>query len=105
MAKQVIVFITGPSTKVIRKIGLQLVKERLAACVNVISSVDSIFYWEGKICREREALMVVKTTTIRFQKLMQRVKQLHPYTVPEIIAMPIIKGSTDYLNWVQKMVR
>jgi periplasmic divalent cation tolerance protein len=105
MAKPVIVFITGPSVSVIRKIGLKLVKERLAACVNVIPRVDSIFYWEGKLCSEREALMVVKTTVVRFQKLMKRVKQLHPYTVPEIIALPIVKGSADYLNWIQKMTR
>ena len=105
MAKPVIVFITGPSVSVIRKIGLQLVKERLAACVNVIPRVESIFYWEGRLCREREALMVVKTTVVRFPKLMKRVKQLHPYTVPEIIALPIVKGSADYLHWIQKMTR
>jgi periplasmic divalent cation tolerance protein len=105
MAKSVIIFMTGPSASVLRKIGLQLVKERLAACVNVIPKVESIFYWEGRLCREREALMVVKSTAVRFQKLMKRTKQLHPYTVPEIIAMPIVKGSADYMKWVQKMTR
>ncbi len=88
-----------------RKIGLALVEERLAACVNIIPRVESLFCWEGKICREREALMVVKTTSRRFEKMTKRVKQLHPYTVPEIIAVPIVKGSADYLKWVRDMTR
>ena len=105
MTKHIIVLITGPSNIVFRRIGLQLVKEKLAACVNIIPKVESIFHWQGKICKEREALMVVKTTAARYQRLMTRVKQLHPYTVPEIIALPITKGSADYLKWIRDMTR
>ena len=99
------VFITTPSVPSARKIGLKLVGERLAACVNIIPAVESLFFWKGKTCREREALMVVKTTAGRFEKMMRRVQQMHPYTVPEIIALPIVKGSADYLKWMGAMTR
>lgn len=103
MSREIVILITTPSRSEAQKIGLALVKERLAACVNVVPRVDSVFCWQGKICREREALMIVKTTARRFVKLQKRVKQLHRYTVPEIIALPIINGSTDYLRWVREM--
>ena len=102
---EIVVLITTPSPSDAKKIGRMLIKEHLAACVNVIPQVESLFYWEGKICQEHEALMVVKTTTRRFEKLTRQVKQLHPYSVPEIIALPIVKGSIDYLKWVRDMSR
>lgn len=105
MSNMVVTLITTPSLPVARKIGLALVKEGLVACVNILPKVESIFFWEGKICREREALMVVKTTLRRFEKMEKRVKQMHPYSVPEIIALPIRKGSADYLDWIQDMTR
>ena len=105
MAKEIIVFITTPSLKDSRKIASALVSERLAACVNMIPGLESTFFWKGKICRERENLMVVKSTETRFSQVAKRVKQLHPYTVPEIIALPIVKGSKAYLKWVNEMTR
>jgi periplasmic divalent cation tolerance protein len=103
MAGEIVVLITTPSEKEAIKIGLSLVKEGLAACVNRIPRVESVFRWQGKICRQREALMVVKTTSKQFEKLSKRVKQLHTYTVPEIIALPIRLGSPQYLKWVREM--
>jgi periplasmic divalent cation tolerance protein len=105
MAGELVVLITAPSGGKARGIGRKLVEERLAACVNVIPRVESVFIWKGRLCREREALMVVKTTGGRFRRLEARVKKLHPYTVPEIIAIPIRKGSADYLKWVREMTR
>jgi periplasmic divalent cation tolerance protein len=105
MAGEIVVLITTPSEKEAKKIGLALVEERLAACVNVVPRVESVFAWQGKICREREALMIVKTTPRRFGKLSSRVKQLHRYTVPEIIALPIRAGSPQYLQWVREMTK
>lgn len=103
MAREVVVLITTPSTSDARKIGRVLVRERLAACVNVVPRIESVFSWQGIICQEREALMIVKTTARRFVKLKKRVKQLHRYTVPEVIALPIVAGATDYLKWVREM--
>jgi periplasmic divalent cation tolerance protein len=105
MAGELVVLITTPSAAVAHRIGRTLVKERLAACVNVVPRVASLFFWEGRLRREKEALMVVKTAARRFDRLAARVKQLHPYTVPEIIALPILKGSADYLKWVREMTR
>ena len=105
MTKYIVVLVTGPSLAILRGIGLKLVKERLAACVNLVPRVESIFSWKGKICREGEALMMIKTSAARYQRLMTRIKQLHPYTVPEIIALPITKGSADYLKWIREMTR
>ena len=105
MSNKVVTLITTPSLPVARKIGLALVKEHLAACVNIVPKVESIFFWEGKTCREHEALMIVKTTLRRFEKMAKRVRQMHPYSVPEIIALPIRKGFTDYLDWIEEMTR
>jgi periplasmic divalent cation tolerance protein len=105
MAREIVIFVTAPSVRVAKTIGLKLVEERLAACVNVIAGIDSIYRWEGKIVRDRESLMVIKSVSGRFSKLKSRILRLHPYTVPEIIALPIVKGSPDYLKWVREMTR
>lgn len=105
MTHTIVALITTPSAATARKISLCLVRERVAACVNILPGVESIYIWKNKLCREREALMVVKTTASRFGKLMRRVKQLHPYTVPEIIALPVRAGSESYLKWVRGMTR
>ena len=102
MPKEIIVLITTPSAREARAIGKKLVQERLAACVNIISTVHSIFSWEGKICQERESLMIVKTKSSCFKRLEERVKSLHRYSVPEVIALPIVRGSKDYLRWIHQ---
>lgn len=77
-----------------------LVFEKLAACVNIVDKIRSIYYWEGKINDETEYLLVIKSTSANFEMLEQRIKELHSYQIPEIIALPVVKGSKDYLNWL-----
>ena len=105
MPKEIVVLITTPSLKEARTIGRKLVEEKLAACVNIIPQIASLFHWQGKICRERESLMVIKTQRSCFDRLVKRVKSLHSYSVPEIIALPIIRGSKDYLRWIRTATR
>ena len=98
----IVVFITTSSVDEGKKIGKSLVGEKLAACVNVVQQVQSLFQWEGRVCDEREALLIIKTKSALFNKIVERVKQLHSNDVPEIIALPIVNGSEDYLNWISK---
>jgi periplasmic divalent cation tolerance protein len=97
---EIVIFITAPSVEEGQKIAHVLVAEHLVACVNIVSSIQSIFYWQGKVCDEKEVLLIGKTRASLFEKVSQRVKELHSYTVPEIIALPMIKGSKDYLRWI-----
>lgn len=98
----VVVFITAGSFEEAERIGKGLVEEKLAACVNIIQPVKSIFFWEGKLCQENEVLMVVKSRSGLFNPLMDYVKKNHSYKVPEIIAVPIIEGLPDYLSWIDE---
>ena len=98
----IVVYITAPNEAEAAKIAKTLVNEKLAACVNIVKSIRSIYSWQGKIEDDSEVLMIVKTRKELFGRLKDRVKELHNYTVPEIIALPIIEGSEDYLNWVKE---
>ncbi len=82
-----------------------LVNKGLAACVNIVPAVKSIYRWEGKLCEDSEALLVIKTTEEAFPGLMGFIKANHPYTVPEIIALPVSDGNPDYISWVEGSVR
>ncbi len=77
-----------------------LVEKKLAACVNIISEIRSIYQWKGKVCDEKEVLMIIKTRTRLFGELKAAVKASHPYEVPEIISLPIDDGLADYLQWI-----
>ncbi|MEK6682107.1 MAG: divalent-cation tolerance protein CutA [Nitrospirota bacterium] len=96
----VVILITASSIDEAKKIGNALMEERLIACVNIIPQVESIFYWQEKVCNEKEALMIIKTRKSLINDIIKRVKSIHSYSVPEIIALPIISGSEDYLKWV-----
>jgi len=76
------------------------VKNKLGACVNMVPEVNSIYWWKGNIERDRESLLVIKTSAQRLEELIKEVKSVHPYTVPEIIALPILGGNEDYLRWI-----
>ncbi len=101
MAEELIVLITVSSNDEAEKVGATLVEEHLAACVNIMPGIRSIFFWEGKVQDEQELILLCKSTQQLLDKLISRVKELHSYTVPEILALPIIGGSADYLSWVR----
>lgn len=96
----VVVFMTAPSDESAKKIALELVDKRLAACVNVVPNIYSIFRWKKKIDEVKEFWLVAKTKKTLVHKIMREVKKLHPYEVPEIIALPIVAGNKEYLHWV-----
>jgi periplasmic divalent cation tolerance protein len=96
----IVVLVTTPTPERAAEIARALVEERLAACGNVLPAIRSIYRWEGKVQDEAEALLVLKTTRARFEALRERVLALHPYQVPEIIALPVEAGSAPYLGWI-----
>lgn len=98
---ELVVFVTVPSGGEAERIGHQLVEKGLAACVNLVPQIASIFRWEGKIEHASEVLLMIKTRSSLFDDLMKAVKAMHSYSVPEVIALPIMKGSEDYLQWLR----
>jgi periplasmic divalent cation tolerance protein len=101
----IVVLVTCPSQAVGKAIARALVEERLAACVNLIPRVTSIYRWEGKLTVGAEVLLIIKSRRARFPALARRVTALHPYAVPEIIALPIQAGSRPYLAWLSESTR
>ncbi len=97
---EIVVYITAPNEEEAAKIAYALVEGKLAACVNIVKNIRSIYSWQGKIEDEAEVLMIVKTKKSLFNSLSAKVKELHSYTVPEVIALPIIDGIEDYLKWL-----
>lgn len=102
MTEHIVVLITAPNEEAAARIGRALVETRLAGCVNIVKSMRSIYSWQGKIEDGHEVLMIVKTRKSLFEPLSKKVKELHSYTVPEILALPIVKGSDDYLGWLEE---
>ena len=96
------VFMTTKDITEAEKIAGELVKDGLAACVNIINKVRSIYRWQGEICRDTEALCIIKTVRGNFETLKDKIKSLHSYTVPEVIGLPIEVGSEKYLKWLVK---
>ena len=95
----VVVLVTCPK-RAAKRLAEALVQHRLAACVNIVPGVQSVFRWQGKVDRATEAPLVIKTPAAAFQRLRQAVLKLHPYHVPEIIALPVRAGHPPYLTWV-----
>jgi periplasmic divalent cation tolerance protein len=98
-----VVFVTTPSEEVAEKIAKTLVEEGVAACVNILTQVRSIYRWKGRVEDEREALMVIKTRFSLFDNLKGIVRSMHPYSVPEVIALPIQGGTEEYLRWMEEV--
>jgi periplasmic divalent cation tolerance protein len=98
-----VVLVTTPTPERAAEIARALVEERLAACGNVVPAIRSIYRWEGKVQDDGEALLVLKTTRARFEALRDRVLALHPYQVPEVIALPVEAGSAAYLAWIAEV--
>jgi periplasmic divalent cation tolerance protein len=99
----IVVLITTGSQEEAKKLGHILVEEGLVACVNLVPKIQSIFSWEGKVVEEQECLLILKTVDDVFHSLEATVKAHHSYEVPEIIALPIVKGSASYLSWIREM--
>jgi periplasmic divalent cation tolerance protein len=100
MTDALVVLVTAPSAEKAAELARTLVEERLAACGNVVPGLRSIYRWEGKVQDDAEALLVLKTTRERFESLRERVLALHPYEVPEVLALPVEAGSAPYLAWL-----
>jgi|SRR3990172_334744 len=105
MADEVVVLITAASDSEAAGIARSLVDEHLAACANIVPGVRSIFFWDGKTQDEREVLLICKSRLALVSAIIRKVKSLHSYSVPEIIALPIIAGSPDYLDWVRETTK
>jgi periplasmic divalent cation tolerance protein len=102
MPEYIVVLITASNEEEAAKIARALVAGRLAACVNIIRGLRSLYRWQGKIEDEDEVLMVAKTRRELFEGLQKKVIELHSYSVPEIIALPIVGGSEEYLKWLSE---
>jgi len=101
----IIVLVTTKDKKEASQIAQGLLEAKLIACANIIEGIQSLFWWQGKIDSSQEALLILKTKKVLFKKLAARVKSLHSYKVPEIIALPITQGSNEYLQWIDSSVR
>lgn len=99
-----VVLVTVPSIEEGWTIARALVTERLAACVNLVPEIRSVFFWEGAVQEAAEALLVIKTRRERYEALQRRVLELHTYSVPEVLALPVAAGSPPYLAWVGETV-
>ncbi|MBE9141817.1 divalent-cation tolerance protein CutA [Planktothrix mougeotii] len=99
-----VVLVTASSRLEAEKIAQALVEKKLAACVSLMP-IHSIYTWKSEVCQEDEWQLIIKTDIRQFEQLETQIKQLHSYEVPEIIALPIIKGSADYLNWISEQTQ
>jgi periplasmic divalent cation tolerance protein len=105
MTDKVVVLITAASRRECKKIAKHLIEAKLAACVNITQEIESVYRWEGKIANDKEFLMLIKTTRELFGEIKHAVAQIHSYHTPEIICLPIIDGSRNYLQWVADSVK
>jgi len=101
MTHELIVFVTTPNYEEAARLAEAFVSERLAACVNIVPAIESVYRWDGKITRDSETLLIIKTTAGRYSDLERRVKELHSYSTPEVVGLRIERGSEQYLNWLR----
>ncbi|MGW8226330.1 MAG: divalent-cation tolerance protein CutA [Anaerolineales bacterium] len=102
----ILVLITCPNKEVSEQVASALLDQKLAACINTMTPVTSLYTWKGEINRDEEILLIVKSRADLFEsELIPAVKAVHPYEVPEIIALPVIMGSEDYLGWIREVTR
>lgn len=102
---EIVAFVTAPNEDEALRIARRLVEGRLAACVNIVRNIRSIYAWQGSVEDEAEVLLIAKSTKALFGELSQTVKELHSYDVPEVIALPIVDGSEAYLQWLQSSTK
>ncbi|MFH1784586.1 MAG: divalent-cation tolerance protein CutA [bacterium] len=104
-AQPIVVFVTCPSRSEALALKEMLLNERKAACINIIPAVHSFFWWKGKVDACREALLIIKTRSDVFKKVVSLVRSSHTYEVPEIIALPVIDGNKEYLDWMNETIK
>ncbi len=102
--KYLVCFVTTSNLNEANKIAKALVAKKLAACVNIIDSIKSIYIWKEKLCEDKECLLIIKTKSTLFNKLKEEIKKLHSYEVSEIIALEIKNGSKSYLDWISQVL-
>lgn len=102
--EQSVAYVTAPNEEVAKKLAHGIVSNKLAACVNIIPKITSVYEWEGKINEDSEVLMMIKTRTCKVNNLTEYVKANHPYTVCEVISLPIQNGNDAYLKWINDVV-
>ncbi|MET1160837.1 MAG: divalent-cation tolerance protein CutA [Thermoprotei archaeon] len=100
----ILILITTSTTEEARKIAHKLLEEKLVACVNIVEEVESMYWWKGKIEKSSESLLIIKSRIEKLNEVIKLVKEIHSYTVPEIIAIPIIAGYREYLNWIDESI-
>ena len=105
MTDKIVVLVTGGSIRECKKIARKLLEKRLIACANLVPAIQSLYHWQGKIADEKECLMLLKSSRELFPALRGEVEKLHSYSVPEVIALPIIDGNPNYLNWIGESVQ
>ena len=96
----IVIYCTVPKKKLAKDITKVLMKHKLAACVSMVENVKSVFSWEGEICEEKEIMMMIKTRRANYGKIKLVIEDMHDYSVPEIIALPVVDCSEDYLKWL-----
>ncbi|XP_055834887.1 protein CutA, chloroplastic [Solanum dulcamara] len=105
IAPSIVVYVTVPNKELGKKLAGSIVKEKLAACVNRVPGVESVYEWQGEVQTDSEELLIIKTRESLLEALTEHVKANHEYDVPEVIAMPIVGGSPQYLEWLKNSTR
>jgi periplasmic divalent cation tolerance protein len=105
MGEKIVVFCTVPSKEVASAIADALVPSGRAACVNIISGIESVYTWKGEVCRDAESLLIIKSRRDLFETIRQTIISIHPYEVPEIISLSIAEGHDPYLTWIEETTR
>ena len=101
----IVIFVTASNKKEAQRIAAGLIKQKLAACVNIVDKVDSLFCWDGKTQKAKELLLIIKSNKENMPEIIKLVKSLHSYELPEIIALPVIAGDKPYLRWIDAALR
>lgn len=100
-----VIFCTVPNNEVGLNIANTLVSKQLAACVNIVPGLTSIYTWKGELCNDQEFLLIIKTKNNLFANIEEAIKKIHPYEVAEIISLPMISGSYEYLQWIETVTK
>ena len=101
MSESIIIFCTAPEGEKGKEIAEHLIQKELAACVNIVPKVQSVYRWKGVICTDAESLLIIKTNKHLFQSIEKEIRRVHPYEVPEIISVDITDGYKEYLDWIE----